>query len=589
MVKEQVAALLRDALQKCVLDGLLPPGEYLVQLDSPKQAAHGDFAANAAMAFAKQHAAATGAPKPNPRALAQAIVDRIEDREGLLAAKPEIAGPGFLNIRLAQDVWHKALRAVWEQRERFGRSDAGHGLRTMVEFVSANPTGPMHVGHGRGAVIGDVVANLLERSGYQVFREFYINDAGGQVWRLAHAVLARATELRPGVPRVPLDPEDYQGEYVKDVARAWLDAGGDPSRPFPEIRESLRGFATNWILKNLIEEDLRLFGIRFDSFFSEKLLHDQDRLSAAIRMLDEKGMTAMEVLPPPKGVDIDEEDYVPQPLKVVKTTRFGDDRDRPLLKTSGEPTYFAADVAYHFDKLSRGYRRLIDVWGADHGGYVSRMKAVVAAMGGELEVILFQLVNLVKDGQPYRMSKRAANFVTLRELLETAGPDATRVFFLLRRGDMALDFDVGLAQKRDNSNPVFYVQYGHARCAAILRRAQEEKGVEPRWDPDAMGALQLPEEIDLIKRVLQFPELVAHAASALEPHKVVFYLQETIAQFHGYYTKYKKTERVISGDERKTTARLYLVWAVKQTLANALAVLGVSAPERMDAPAAEED
>jgi len=273
----------------------------------------------------------------------------------------------------------------------------------------------------------------------------------------------------------------------------------------------------------------------------------------------------------------------------VKTTRFGDDRDRPLLKTSGEPTYFAADVAYHFDKLSRGYRRLIDVWGADHGGYVSRMKAVVAAMGGELEVILFQLVNLVRDGQPYRMSKRAANFVTLRELLETAGPDATRVFFLLRRGDMALDFDVGLAQKRDNSNPVFYVQYGHARCAAILRRAREEKGVEPRWDPDAMGALQLPEEIDLIKRVLQFPELVAHAASALEPHKVVFYLQETIAQFHGYYTKYKKTERVISGDERKTTARLYLVWAVKQTLANALAVLGVSAPERMDAPAAEED
>ena len=589
MVKERVAALLRDALQKCVRDGLLPPGDYPVQLDAPKQAAHGDFAANAAMAFAKPHAAATGAKKPDPRALAQAIVERIEDREGMLAAKPEIAGPGFLNIRLAPDVWHKALRAVWDQRERFGRSDAGLGLRTMVEFVSANPTGPMHVGHGRGAVIGDVVANLLEWAGYQVFREFYINDAGGQVGRLAHAVLARATELRADVPRVPLDPEDYQGEYVKDVARAWLDAGGDPSRPFSEIREPLRKFATTWILKNLIEEDLRLFGIRFDSFFSEKLLHDQDRLSAAIRLLEEKGMTAMEVLPPPKGVDIDEEEYVPQPLKVVKTTRFGDDRDRPLLKTNGEPTYFAADVAYHFDKLSRGYRRLIDVWGADHGGYISRMKAVVAAMGGELEVILFQLVNLMKDGQPYRMSKRAANFVTLRELLETAGPDATRVFFLLRRSDMALDFDLGLAQKRDNTNPVFYVQYGHARCAAILRRAREEKGVEPRWDPEAMGALQLPEEIDLIKRILQFPELIAHAAAALEPHKVVFYLQETIAQFHGYYTKYKKTERVISGDERKTAARLYLIWAVKQTLANALAVLGVSAPERMDAPAAEED
>ena len=516
-------------------------------------------------------------------------MDRLEDPEGLLAGKPEIAGPGFLNLRLAADVWHKALRTVWAERERFGRSDSGGGLRTMVEFVSANPTGPMHVGHGRGAVIGDVVANLLEWAGYEVFREFYINDAGGQAWRLAHAVLARATELRPDVRRVPLDPEDYQGEYVKEIALAWLESEGDPSRPFEEIREPLRRFATAYVLDLMIKPDLALFGIRFHNFFSEKVLHDENRLAAAIRVLDEKGLTAMEVLPPPKGVEIDEEEYVAQPLKVVKTTRFGDDRDRPLFKTGGEPTYFAADVAYHFDKLSRGYRRLIDVWGADHAGYIPRMKAAVAAMGGELEVILFQLVNLMKDGQPYRMSKRAANFVTLRELLETAGADATRVFFLLRRGDMALDFDLGLAQKRDNTNPVFYVQYGHARCAAILRRAKEEKGVEPRWDAGALPALQLPEEIDLIKRILQFPELIAHAAAALEPHKVVFYLQETIAQFHGYYTKYKKTERVISDDARKTSARLFLVWAVKQTLANALAVLGVSAPDRMDAPATDEE
>jgi arginyl-tRNA synthetase len=589
MVKEQVADLLSKALQRCVQDGLLPPGDYPVQLDEPKQAAHGDFASNAAMTFARQHAAATGAQKPNPRALAQAIVERLRDPERVLAGKPEIAGPGFLNLRLAHGVWHKALHAVWEQRDRFGRSNAGQGKRTMVEFVSANPTGPMHVGHGRGAVIGDVVANLLEWAGYDVFREFYINDSGGQVWRLAHAVLARATELRPDLPRVPLDAEDYQGEYIKDVARAWLDAGGDPSRPFGEIREPLRKFATTWILENLIEQDLKLFGIRFDRFFSEKTLHDQDRLQAAIGVLEEKGMTAMEVLPPPKGMDIDEEEYVPQPLKVVKTTRFGDDRDRPLFKTTGEPTYFAADVAYHFDKLSRGYHRLIDVWGADHSGYVQRMKAAVAALGGELEVILFQLVNLMKDGQPYRMSKRAANFVTLRELLETAGSDATRVFFLLRRGDMALDFDIGLAQKRDNTNPVFYVQYGHARCAAILRKAREERGLEPRWDPEALGALELPEEIDLIKGLLQLPDLIAHAAAALEPHKVVFYLQETIAQFHAYYTKYKKTERVISDDPRKTAARLFLVWALKQTLANALAVLGVSAPDRMDAAAVEEE
>jgi arginyl-tRNA synthetase len=589
MVKEQVAELVRGALQRCVDDGLLPPGDYPVQLDVPKQAAHGDFASNAAMTFARQHAAATGAQKPNPRALAQAIVQRIDDRAGVLAGKPEVAGPGFLNLRLAQDVWHRALHEVWEQRDRFGRSNAGKGLRTMVEFVSANPTGPMHVGHGRGAVIGDVVANLLDWAGYDVFREFYINDAGGQVWRLAHAVLARATELRKDVRPVPLDPDDYQGEYIKDVARAWLDAGGDPARPFEEIREPLRKFATTWILDNLVKPDLEAFGIKFDNFFSEKVLHDQRRLEGAIQVLDEKGMTAMEVLPPPQGMDLEEEEYVPQPLKVVKTTRFGDDRDRPLFKTNGEPTYFAADVAYHFDKIARGHRRLIDVWGADHAGYVQRMKAAVAALGGELEVIIFQLVNLTKDGQPYRMSKRAANFVTLRELLEVAGSDATRVFFLLRRGDMALDFDIGLAQKRDNANPVFYVQYGHARCAAILRKAQEERGLTPRWDPEAVGALQLPEEIELIKRVLELPDLIAHAAAALEPHKVVFYLQETIAQFHGYYTKYKKTERVIGDDPRKTDARLFLVWAVKQTLANALAVLGVGAPDRMDAPAAEEE
>jgi arginyl-tRNA synthetase len=589
MVKEQVEALIERALQRCVRDGLLPAGDYPVQLDAPRQAAHGDFASNAAMTFAKQHAAATGAQKPNPRALAQAILDRIDDRDGLLAGKPEIAGPGFLNLRLGQDVWQKALRAVWEQRERFGRSNSGQGKRTMVEFVSANPTGPMHVGHGRGAVLGDVIANLLDWAGYDVYREFYVNDAGGQVWRLAHSVLSRATEARPDVPRVPLDPDDYQGEYVREVARAWLDAGGDPTRPFDEIREPLRKFATAWILRNLIQPDLTMFGIRFDNFFSEKVLHDKDRLHAAVRMLDEKGLTSMEVLPPPKGVDIDQEDYVPTPLKVVKTTRFGDDRDRPLFKTNGEPTYFAADVAYHYDKISRGYRRLIDVWGADHGGYQQRVKAVVAAMGAELEIILFQLVNLMKDGQPYRMSKRAANFVTLRELLETAGADATRVFFLLRRGDMALDFDVGLAQKRDNTNPVFYVQYGHARCAAILRRAKEERGIEPRWDAASIGALQLPEEIELIKRILQFPELIAQAAAALEPHKVVFYLQECIAQFHAYYTKYKKTERVIGDDPRKTAARLFLVWALKQTLANALAVLGVSAPERMEAPAVEEE
>jgi arginyl-tRNA synthetase len=589
VVKAEIARILERALDRCAKDGLLPAERPPVQLDAPKNPAHGDFACNAAMMLQKQHAQATGAAKPNPRALAQAIVERIEDPDGALE-KVEIAGPGFLNLRVAKRLFFLELGAVVREKERFGHTNTAGGRKTMVEFVSANPTGPMHVGHGRGAVLGDTVARLLEWSGHDVAREFYINDAGGQVWRLAHAVYARATEIDGSVPVEPLHPDDYQGEYVKDVARAWLATKPDLRRPFAELREPLRKFATGWILENLIKKDLELFGIRFDRFFSEKTLHDEDRLREAVAFLEQKGLVAEEVLPPPKGVDIDEDEYVPVPLKVVKTTRYGDDRDRPLFKTSGEPTYFAADVAYHFDKIERGHERLVDVWGADHGGYVSRMKAVVKAMGGELEIILFQLVNLMKDGQPYRMSKRAANFVTLRELLETAGADATRVFFLLRRGDMALDFDIGLAQKRDLDNPVFYVQYGHARCCAILRKAKEERGLEPAYDAEALSALQLPEELDLVKRILAFPELVASAAQSLEPHRMVFYLQETIAAFHGYYTKYKKTERVISDDARKTAARLYLVWALARTLRNALeGILGVAAPERMDEPPGEDE
>jgi arginyl-tRNA synthetase len=333
-----------------------------------------------------------------------------------------------------------------------------------------------------------------------------------------------------------------------------------------------------------------LFNVRFDRFYSEKSLHDRDAIGAAVEMLQKQGLALAKELPPPLGQERDPFEEVDQAQQVLvfETTRFGDDRDRPLYKRTGEATYFAADVAYHWDKLRRGFTRLIDVWGADHAGYVPRMKAAVKAMGGTLEVIVLQLVNLLKDGQPFKMSKRAANFVTLRDLLEEAGADATRFFFLLRRGDMALDFDVALARKNTADNPVFYVQYGHARCAAILRKAAEAGLPPPRYDPATVGALQLPEEIDLIKRVLQLPDLIAFAARELEPHRVVFYLQETIAAFHGYYTKYKKADRVIGDDKVKTSARLYLVWAVKQALRNALAVLGVSAPDRMDAPAVEE-
>ena len=641
MIKQRVAQVIARALQACAKDGLLPEGlAFEVQLDAPKQAAHGDFACNAAMVLQKQHAAATGAAKSNPRALAAEIVKRIEDPDKILTSV-EIAGPGFLNLKLEVSAWHREVEVIALEGDRFGRSSVGGGVPAMVEFVSANPTGPMHVGHGRGAVVGDTVASLLDWAGWKVSREFYVNDAGGQVFKLAHAVLARASEIAitesiegcAGCPQIPLDPDDYQGDYIKDVSRAWLhsmpasERAAVLKRPFEEQKEQLRKFGTDNIITELLKKDLALFNIHFDTWFSEKSLHDAGAIARAVEVLREKGVLAEEVLEAPADtlkaaktakntaahearqparveapaadalaalpelqgdLNDDEKGLVGKKLLVMKTTRFGDDRDRPLFKTSGEPTYFAADVAYHWNKIERGYTRMVNVWGADHGGYVARMKAAVAAMGGSLEVILLQLVNLMKDGQPFKMSKRAANFVTLRELLEEAGPDATRFFFLLRRGDMAVDFDVALAKKNSSDNPVFYVQYGHARCAAILRKAAEEKGLTPKYDLAALSALTLPEELELVKRLLSFPEVIAGAAAALEPHRVVFYLQETIAQFHGYYTKYKKTERVISDDPAKTVARLYLVWAVKQVLKNALAVLGVSAPERMDAPAVEE-
>jgi len=668
MIKEKAAKVIERALQACVHDGLLPAGDYAAQLDAPKQAAHGDFACNAAMVLQKQHAAATGAARPNPRALAEAIRARVLDEKvaadpDQLLASIEIAGPGFLNLRLATAAWHAELLEIAAQGNRFGRSARGQGQKTMVEFVSANPTGPMHVGHGRGAVIGDTVASLLDWAGFAVQREFYVNDAGAQVFRLAHAVLARATEIArderiegcPDAAPVALDADDYQGDYIKDVARGWLESlpvsarAQALARPFEAQRETLRKFSTDWVLENLIKEDLKRFGIRFDLYFSEKTLHDANAIAAAVEQLREKGVLAEEVLEKPAdakkaektakatathesakkagaveaaaaavveevkreesavwapGVHDDEEAPEGKKLLVMKTTRFGDDRDRPLFKTSGEPTYFAADVAYHWDKLQRGYKRMVNVWGADHGGYVQRMKAAVQSMGGELEVILFQLVNLMKDGQPFKMSKRAANFVTLRELLEEAGADATRFFFLLRRGDMALDFDLDLAKKRTSDNPVFYVQYGHARCAGILRKAAESPvgaaalaqlaarptgGLSLRENLALLAPLTLPEELQIIQRLMTFPDVVAGAAEALEPHRIVFYLQETIAQFHSYYSKYKKSERVVSDDAQKSAARLFLVQQVKQVLFNALTLLGVSAPERMDADRDEEE
>ncbi len=595
-MREQVRQIFEATVGRCVDEGRLPSAarDVAFAVDIPKNPAHGDYAVNAAMMLARP----AGMP---PRKIAELLKERIVEPE--LFAAIEIAGPGFLNVRLDPAALVGALKAVEEQGERFGHVDLGKGKRVLAEYVSANPTGPMHVGHGRGAITGDALARLLKAAGFRVDREYYVNDAGGQVTALARSTWIRARELyaaehpEAGLPPIALGDDDYKGEYILDVSRALLERW--PAEeiealvrgPFEPLRDRIAALAVDLVLKTMIEPDLAFAGIEFDRWYSERSLHEAGLVDRAIEDLRSRGLVEEKVLPPPRGLERspEEEAEAGKPQLVFLSTRFGDDNDRPLRKSDGAYTYFAADVAYHWDKLQRGYERLIDVWGADHGGYVPRVKAAIQALGRPpeaLDVVLVQMVNLLKGGQPVRMGKRSGNFITLRWLLDEVGADAVRVFFLMRRGDAMLDFDVDLAKQQSKDNPVFYVQYGHARCASILRKAAEAGVPAPAFDAEALRALTMPEELDLVKRILALPDVVAGAAAALEPHRIVFWIQETTAAFQHYYEVGKRQgEKVISEDPAKRAARLFLIACMKRVFANSLALLGVSAPERMERPA----
>jgi arginyl-tRNA synthetase len=558
---------------------------------------------NAAMVLAK----AAGKP---PRELAQQIADaaRAADDERALESV-DVAGPGFINVRLAKDVWLRALADVERQGAAFGRSDVGRGRRVIVEYVSANPTGPMHVGHGRNAVVGDAVARLLDWSGHRVTREYYVNDYGAQVQTLARSVHLRYQELHGR--QVTMPPKSYPGEYVVDVARKLKAEHGDRFLDAPE-QEWLAAFrdrAVDYVL-GLIRADLEGIRISFDVWSSEKALYESGDVERFMRELEEKGLVYVGKLPPPKSkkgappppggagagaqpqagqkppADDDADLAEGESLTLFRSSQFGDEVDRPVKKSDGTPTYFCADIAYHWQKRQRA-DQLVDVLGADHGGYVPRLKASLQALGAsadDLRVVLIQMVNLTRGGEAVKMSKRAGTLVWLREVVDEVGADAARFIFLTRRSDAQMDFDLDLAKAQTLDNPVFYVQYGHARIASILRKAAEAGAPPPRFDLDALRALELPEEQDLVKRILAFPELLAGAGLACEPHRVAFWLQETIGAFHSYYTLGKTSgQRVIGPDPRKTAARLYLVAALKQVLANGLASLGVAAPDRMDA------
>ena len=543
-----------------------------IVVEPPRDPTHGDMATNAAMVLAKDAG-------KKPRELAESIAAKL--RSDGKVASVDIAGPGFINLTLKRNVWSEELRLVLEAGRHYGRSDLGKGEKVNVEYVSANPTGPMHVGHGRGAVFGDALANLLAFTGYKVTREYYINDAGAQVDVLARSAYLRYREALG--ENITIPEGLYPGEYLKSVGKDLAQAHGPSLKDKPEAEwlSIVRKRAIDMMMAE-IRNDLQALGIVQDEFFSERSLIGKgaDRVAETINWLKEQGHVYEGRLPPPKSGAVD--DWEDREQTLFHSTAFGDDVDRPLKKSDGSYTYFATDIAYHKSKLDRGFRDLIDVWGADHGGYVKRMQAAVKALSGakaDLDVKLVQLVRLLRAGEPVKMSKRAGEFVTLREVVDEVGRDAVRFDMLYRKNDAVLDFDLAKVIEHSRDNPVFYVQYGHARGQSVFSNARGEW-----WMEGALEKLTDTCEVSLLRRIALFPRLVEAAAAAHEPHRIAFYLYELASEFHAHWTKGNDLPNlrfIIQNDRETTAARLALVEGIVTILASGLALLGVSAPDEM--------
>ncbi|KJS29114.1 MAG: arginine--tRNA ligase [Desulfatitalea sp. BRH_c12] len=554
-MKNSLKELIANAARKAHAAGVLTTAEFpAVEIEEPKNDTHGDFATNFAMLSAK-------AQRMAPRKIAQALLDHMEDPQAMIL-RMEIAGPGFVNFFLKPTAWPPVVQQVLAQDQTYGASAIGAGVRIQVEFVSANPTGPLHVGHGRGAAVGDSVANLLQLCGFDVQREYYINDSGRQIQTLGRSVLLRCREL---LGETVVFPEEcYQGDYIRDLARALIDAQGEAlvRRSDDQAVLECARFAAQAIIAG-IRQDLETFGISFDRWYSEQSLYDNGRIERSLEELKSR-----QVL------------YLQDGAWWFKTTDFGDEKDRVVVRQNGLTTYFASDIAYHRDKFERGFDRVIDVWGADHHGYIPRMRAAVEASGyapERFEVVLVQLVNLLRDGLPVAMGKRSGDFVTLREVMEEVGSDAARFIFLTRDHESPLDFDLTVAKQKTNDNPVYYVQYVHARIASILRKAAEQGLSDLCWDDAAGARLVEVEEIQLIKALARYPEAVQAATLALAPHRITFFLMQLAALFHAYYNKH----RVLGEDPVLSRGRLCLVAAVQKVIRNGLTVLGVGAPDQM--------
>jgi arginyl-tRNA synthetase len=556
-----------------------------VVVEPPRDASHGDMATNAAMVLAKD-------AKAKPRDLAEVIAARLR-LDGLIA-RAEVAGPGFINLTLANTAWLDALRAVLDAGDGYGRSAVGAAEKINVEFVSANPTGPMHVGHCRGAVFGDALASLLKFAGYDVTREYYINDAGAQVDVLARSAFLRYREaLGEAIGDIPEGL--YPGDYLKPVGDALAREHGAAllDKPEAEWLPLVRSRAIAMMMDG-IRQDLAALNVRHDVFFSERsLIEGHDQVGATIAQLQAKGDIYEGRLPPPKGAPV--EDYEDREQTLFRATAFGDDVDRPLKKSDGSYTYFASDIAYHKTKFDRGFHNMVDVWGADHGGYIKRVQAAIAAVTagkGALDVKIVQLVRLLRNGEPVKMSKRAGDFVTLREVVDEVGADAVRFMMLFRKNDALLDFDLAKVIEQSKDNAVFYVQYGHARGHSIFRNARETVPDLPEDDAARVAALRDANlarlddaaELGLMRHLALYPRIVEAAALAHEPHRIAFYLYDLASEFHALWTKGRDLPHlrfIIPNDAEITVARLALVQGVVSVLASGLAVLGVHAPVEM--------
>ena len=575
----ELRGLVLDSLIRMQAEGRLPARLDMasVTVEPPRDPAHGDMATNAAMVLAKPAGL-------KPRDIAEDLARLLADDPRIDSA--EVAGPGFLNLRLAPGLWHGILRAALRAGADFGRSDMGRGKRVNVEYVSANPTGPLHVGHTRGAVFGDALASLLDFAGYEVTREYYINDGGAQVDVLARSVYLRYLEAHGQA--VAFADGTYPGDYLIEVGQALRDKVGTAYVDKPEDvwLEPVREFATDAMMA-LIRDDLASLGVEMDVFYSEKSLYGTGRIEAAIEDLRAKGLIYRGVLEPPKGKM--PEDWEPREQTLFKSTAHGDDVDRPIMKSDGGWTYFAPDIAYHYDKISRGFDLLIDVFGADHGGYVKRMKAAVSALSDgrvPVDIKLCQLVKLYKNGEPFKMSKRAGTFVTLRDVVDQVGPDVTRFVMLTRKNDAPLDFDFDKVLEQSRENPVFYVQYANARVNSVLRKAAEAGIVV---DDATLAGVDLSiltheAEIAVARKIAEWPRQVEIASRTNEPHRVAFYLYDLASDLHALWNRGHDEPALRflqEGDPATSQAKIALARAVTVVISAGLGILGVTPAEEM--------